>query len=233
MRDLIERTGVSRESIHFYTREGMLPEIKKPSPNQAIYNEKHVERILFIKKLQERHYLPIPLIKEILDRQKEFPFDENLLDIKSDYFMTRDHLLPTQIEGENNFKNFTGISTDRLADFESYGIITFKEISGKKTYPHESVKIGKLIGDMRKRGLSHENGFPRATLKEMWEMLLPIVEYYKQIYKDRIEKLSFKNEEKDSLTQTAIELIPLFLYYMSRNSMQDSLNMLKENKNKQ
>lgn len=224
MRDLVKKTGVSRESIHYYTREGMLPEIEKPSPNQAIYNEEHVERILFIKKLQEKHYLPIPMIKNILNWQKDSPFDENLMDIKSDYFMTADHFLPLQIEGEKAFLNFTGISAERLADFEEYGIITSDEKSCGKVYPHDSIKIGKLIGDMRKRGLSYEKGFPRAALKEVRDMLLPIIDHYEQCYREGVENSSFSDEEVNGLLHTAIELIPLFMYYMSRTLLNKALD---------
>lgn len=221
MRELIERTSVSRESIHYYTREGMLPDIEKPSPNQAIYNETHVERILFIKKLQERHYLPIPIIKKILNRQGDAPFDENLMDIKSDYFMTADQFLPMEIEGETEFKRITGVSSDRLSDFENYGIISFKERSGKKVYSHESIKIGKLIGDMRRRGLSHEKGFPRTGLKELQELMQPAFDHFRQMYKTHMKNATYSPEEANSLNHSAVELISLFSYYMSRMQLKD------------
>ncbi|MEN8243860.1 MAG: MerR family transcriptional regulator [Thermodesulfobacteriota bacterium] len=233
MRELVKQTGVSRESIHYYTREGMLPEVKKPSPNQAIYTEKHVERILFIKKLQEKHYLPIPLIKKILDWQADSPFDENLLDIKSDYFMTADHFLPLQIEGAAAFLDFTGISADRLADFEAYGIITPDGEPNQKVYPHDSIKIGKLIGDMRKRGLSYEKGFPRAALKEVRDMLMPIMDYYEQCFVEGVENASFSDKEMKGLELTALELIPLFMYYMSRILLEKAMSdRLEENEEK-
>ncbi len=224
MRDLIKRTGVSRESIHYYIREGMLPDIEKPSPNQAIYTEEHVERILFIKKLQEKHYLPIPLIKKVLNWQVDSPFDENLLDIKSDYFMIVDNFLPQEIEGEEAFREFTGISADRLADFEGYGIITSEKKSGNKVYSHDSIKTGKLIGDMRKRGLSYEKGFRQAGLKEVRDLMLPVIEHYVQMYREGIESSSFTEKESNRLLHTAIELVPLFMYYMSRMLLKKALD---------
>ena len=53
MKDLETRTDVSREAIHFYLREGLLPEPERPKRNVAHYNEGHVARIKLIKRLQE------------------------------------------------------------------------------------------------------------------------------------------------------------------------------------
>ena len=152
MRELVKRTGVSKEMIHYFTREGLLPDIEKTSPNQSVYTKEHVERILLIRDLQEKHFLPIAMIKKVIKRQKTFFSDEELLKIKSEYFLTMDHLLPSQIEGEEAFLEYSGISPERLADFEEYGIIRFETIQGVKVYSPDAVKLGKLIGDMRKRG---------------------------------------------------------------------------------
>lgn len=66
MKELEARTGVSRESIHFYLREGLLPEPDRPKRNVALYSEEHVLRIRAIKRLQEERFLPLGRIREIL-----------------------------------------------------------------------------------------------------------------------------------------------------------------------
>lgn len=66
MKELESRTGVSREAIRFYIREGILPQPEKPLKNVAHYNEDHVLRIRLIKKLQEEKFLPLGRIKELL-----------------------------------------------------------------------------------------------------------------------------------------------------------------------
>ncbi|TNF90632.1 MAG: MerR family transcriptional regulator [Gammaproteobacteria bacterium] len=68
MRDLEARTDVSREAIHFYLREGLLPEPERPKRNVAHYNEGHVARIKLIKRLQEERFLPLSVIKQVLER---------------------------------------------------------------------------------------------------------------------------------------------------------------------
>jgi DNA-binding transcriptional MerR regulator len=70
MKELESRTGVSRESIRFYIREGILPQPEKPLKNVAHYNEDHVLRIRLIKKLQEEKFMPLGRIKALLKSVK-------------------------------------------------------------------------------------------------------------------------------------------------------------------
>ena len=67
MKELEARTGVNREAIRFYIREGLLPEPDKPRRNVAHYSDVHVERTKLIKKLQDTHYLPLKMVKSVLN----------------------------------------------------------------------------------------------------------------------------------------------------------------------
>ena len=67
MKELEARTGVTREAIRFYIREGLLPEPEKPKRNVALYTEEHVTRTRLIKELQDKHFLPLKMVKAVLD----------------------------------------------------------------------------------------------------------------------------------------------------------------------
>ena len=67
MRELAEASGVSAGTIKHYLREGLLPEPVKTSRNMAYYPPDFVERIRLIKQLQEERFMPLKLIKEVLD----------------------------------------------------------------------------------------------------------------------------------------------------------------------
>ena len=224
MRELVKVTGVSKEMIHYFSREGLLPEIKKPSANQAIYGPEHVERILLIKKLQEKLFLPLNLIKKILEGQEELLFDEELLKIKSDYIEAVDHFLPQELEGEEAFLEYTGMSLDRLNDFEDYGVIKYEMVDGVKVYSHDAVQIGKVIGDMRSRGLSYENGLSRTLLKEVNDMLAPIFKHMSDDFQNSLDKNDFSTEEIQKLTLSAVELMPLFFYHTAHNYMEKTMS---------
>jgi DNA-binding transcriptional MerR regulator len=67
MKELEVRTGVGREAIRNYIREGLLPEPEKPRRNVAHYNETHVARINLIRKLKDERFLPLKVIRDLLD----------------------------------------------------------------------------------------------------------------------------------------------------------------------
>ena len=70
MRDLAERSGVSAGTIKHYLREGLLPEPVKTSRNMAYYPAEFVDRIKMIKQLQEERYMPLRVIKDLLEGGK-------------------------------------------------------------------------------------------------------------------------------------------------------------------
>jgi len=71
MGELAEASGVSAATIKHYLREGLLPEPVKTSRNMAYYPAEFVERIRLIKQLQEERYMPLKVIKDLLEEDPE------------------------------------------------------------------------------------------------------------------------------------------------------------------
>ena len=71
MSQLAEASGVSSGTIKHYLREGLLPEPVKTSRNMAYYPSDFVERIRLIKQLQEERFMPLKVIKRMLDDDPE------------------------------------------------------------------------------------------------------------------------------------------------------------------
>jgi DNA-binding transcriptional MerR regulator len=69
MRELEKASGVGRETIRYYIREGLLPEPDRASRNSASYSESHVARLRAIKRLQEERFLPLAVIRSLLDAE--------------------------------------------------------------------------------------------------------------------------------------------------------------------
>lgn len=74
MSELVEKTSVSKSTILYYVKEGLLPEPKKPKPNVHLYDDSTVDVILLIKFLQESMHYSISEIKTILE-ENSFDFD--------------------------------------------------------------------------------------------------------------------------------------------------------------
>ena len=67
MRELAAASGVSAGTIKHYLREGLLPEPVRTSRNMAYYPPEFIERIRLIKQLQEERFMPLKVIKGVLD----------------------------------------------------------------------------------------------------------------------------------------------------------------------
>jgi DNA-binding transcriptional MerR regulator len=67
--ELAEAAGVPVATVRHYLREGLLPEGRKTSRNMAYYPPELVERIRLIKLLQEERFMPLRVIRELLERE--------------------------------------------------------------------------------------------------------------------------------------------------------------------
>lgn len=63
MKDLVRETGLQRQAIHFYIKEGLVPPGIKSSRNMAWYGAHHLERLKLIRMLQHERFLPLKAIK--------------------------------------------------------------------------------------------------------------------------------------------------------------------------
>ena len=96
---LVKRTGVPKETIHFYIREGLLRKPRKSGVNSAEYNETYVDQIQLIKDLRDNYYLPIPEIKKIVkDFRKQSPSDQAVSQFHSRFFRPADRLFANEIQ---------------------------------------------------------------------------------------------------------------------------------------
>lgn len=69
MSELAERSGVSAGTIKHYLREGLLgspAEVVRTSRNMAYYPADYVDRVQLIKRLQEKRFMPLRVIRDVL-----------------------------------------------------------------------------------------------------------------------------------------------------------------------
>jgi DNA-binding transcriptional MerR regulator len=67
--ELAEAASVPVATVRHYLREGLLPEGRKTSRNMAYYPPELVDRIRLIKLLQEERFMPLRVIRELLERE--------------------------------------------------------------------------------------------------------------------------------------------------------------------
>ena len=66
IKELVEKSGVPRTTIHFYLRHGLLPPPHKTGKTMAHYDEGHLNRLKVIENLKKGSRVPIAFLKEQL-----------------------------------------------------------------------------------------------------------------------------------------------------------------------
>ena len=162
MKELEARTGVGREAIRFYIREGLLPEPERPKRNVAAYREEHVVRIKAIKRLQEERFLPLSVIKALLNADRgaqevdvaAFPGLEALLAARLD---DPSHPAPWPLA---EVVAQSGLAEAKLREHDRIGLISIRrEADGVERVDARDVAIALRWGEMERAGLSPERGF--------------------------------------------------------------------------
>ncbi len=123
MAELSKRSGVSRETIHFYLREGLLPPPRKVGRNMAWYDESHVETLALIKRLQHEKFLPLSVIKKVL-RGGEVWGGVKDLELAAEVFRSSAVRGASALgpAGRAEFCKATGLSDDEAASLEADGL---------------------------------------------------------------------------------------------------------------
>jgi DNA-binding transcriptional MerR regulator len=214
--ELVKRTGVSRETIHYYIREGVLRKPRKAAKNVADYHEGYIDQIQLIKSLRENYFLPIPVIKKLIQKmKKESPTDQHSFRFLSEYFRPLDHLFSGSATGESAFIAATGISEKWLGKFEEWGIITFEIQNDKKVYSRENVIIGKLLVEMDRIGMGPSHGIDPENLRQYTDLFREMVvnNFYKFVpnWHSNMSESEFIGIINDSG-----EVMSLFLYHFYR-----------------
>ncbi|NJN52774.1 MAG: MerR family transcriptional regulator [Gammaproteobacteria bacterium] len=171
MKELESRTGFGREAIRFYLREGMLPEPHRPKRNVAHYDEDHVRRLLAIKKLKEERFLPLSVIKSLLETNAY----QSLL--ASQPLAGLEHLLPAIVNGvtaggDRRVKDVeasSGVSTEEIHALQERGVLQVRGAGGAAWLDFRDAAIVENWGKFRRAGFSTERGYSVERLVEYAE----------------------------------------------------------------
>jgi DNA-binding transcriptional MerR regulator len=229
---VVKRTGVSKETIHFYIREGLLRKPYKPGVNVAAYNENHVKQILLIKELRDNYFFPIPLIKKIIKKvKKQTASDQAFFELHSKYFRPADRLLSGEIIGQDAFQAATGLGRKWIHKAEEWGLIQPQMRDGEAVYSLDDVAIGKLMVDMDRIGFGPKDGHDPQDLVYIADFVKQfVVNSFKKYYQTNLEKLSSADFYKKA--DQFHEVISLFFYHLYRKFAREAIILLLEDKEK-
>jgi DNA-binding transcriptional MerR regulator len=225
---VVKRTGVPKETIHFYIREGLLRKPHKSGINIADYNENHVKQIRFIKELRDNYYFPIPLIRKIMRKvKKQSASDRAFFELHSKYFRPADRLLTGEIIGKEAFHETTGLGRKWIGKAEEWGLIEPQMQDGQAVYSLDDVAVAKLMVDMDRIGFGPKDGHDPEDLRYIADFVKGfVVKSFKKYYRTNLEKLSAADfdEKRDQFH----EIISLFFYHLYRKFARQAIGDLLE-----
>lgn len=174
MSELAERSGVSAGTIRYYLREGLLGEgedIVRTSRNMAYYPPQYVERIELIKRLQEKRFMPLRVIKSTL---AEDPGRVHALIELEDRILER-ALASAESSKRVSLKSVREryeIPRNVLERLAEIGVLT----PNRSGYDQDDVKIIEAIASFRAGGYEEELGFTVYDTLRYREALEPLVQ---------------------------------------------------------
>jgi DNA-binding transcriptional MerR regulator len=179
MGELARASGVSAATIKHYLREGLLPEPVKTSRNMAYYPADFVERIRMIKQLQEERYMPLRVIKGLL--QEDPDRARALIELG-------DRLLEHALASESERISAAEVGDryevpqdvlDRLAELE---VLTPDE----RGYSPSDVRIIEAISRFRAGGYEERIGFTVYDTLRYRESMADLVRQEVDVLMDRL-----------------------------------------------
>lgn len=219
--ELVQRTKVARETIHYYIREGVLAKPRKMGKNTADYDESYVDQIRVIKGLQDNYYLPLSVIKKILKTQKKKSvMEQTSFWVQSEYFRPIDQLLSDVVEGTDEFVRVTGMDAKWVERMENWGVIACQERNGVKVYSRDDVVIGKLVTDIGRSGFRPKDGYDPEELKKFVDFFRQTAKHWMERYIEPTLEMA-ASEQFTAKGGQLTEIMSLFFYHAFRRIVRE------------
>jgi DNA-binding transcriptional MerR regulator len=179
MGELARASGVSAATIKHYLREGLLPEPMKTSRNMAYYPADFVERIRMIKQLQEERYMPLRVIKDLLEEDPDRA--RALIELG-------DRLLEHALAGES--ARVSGAEVRRRYDIPKDVLDRLAELEvltpDRRGYSPSDLRIIEAIGRFRAGGYEERIGFTVYDTLRYKESMADLVKQEVDVLMERL-----------------------------------------------
>ncbi len=208
MATLAKRSGVPAPTIKHYMREGLLPgPARRTARNMAYYDAGLVDRIATIKRLQREHFLPLGVIRDLLDAAPEasnelvvaHAVDRALQQMRTPGEKTRRELADA------------GVAVSELAVLESLGVVRAHGTGPDARFLGDDVAILRTLGAARKAGID-ASMLPAEVLGRYVEALRALVAVELELFKTGVlPQAGERTEELSAVATTLSERLVVLL----------------------
>jgi DNA-binding transcriptional MerR regulator len=168
--ELAERADVPVATVRHYLREGLLPEGVKTSRNMAYYPPELAERIRLIKRLQEQRFMPLRVIKELLDSANG-DLDRLHAFAESGDALLQRALGPDERTPEREILSRFEIPERALRRLTEVGVLSPND----EGYSQTDVRIIEAVVRFRAAGWNEKTGFGARDVARLMQGLEPVI----------------------------------------------------------
>lgn len=220
MSEFAQRAGVPIPTIKHYVREGLLPQPLRTAKNMAFYDLSFVPHVRVIKRLQTEHYLPLDVIRQLLD---EIDGDELPEHLALEATVAR--VVAAQ-SAKDTFSRrqavAAGLSTEELDALQRLGLVSAPGRDG--VYRDGDAGLLRLVAQARRAGIT-EAMVPTVALRVYFDALADFVRAEVEFFR---AGMTIDNADRiDTLAETATRLSEKLMVLMRRKLL---LPMLRENR---
>lgn len=227
MKDLCQATGVSRQVVHFYIQQGLLPPGKKTGQNMAYYSQDHVRRIDLIRQLQEERFLPLKAIKALFDEQETSftPNQRGFLRTLRNSILQDDRTEVQSFESASKLADRYNIEAQDIEELISENIIHPQNAQGSelKLRPADLHWI-EILSNLRKVGLTRELGFRVEDLKEFSNSMNALIRWEVDLISNRMATL--EANEAGQRIRDALPVVHQLIAHIHQSKIEDLLSAL-------
>ncbi len=204
IRELEKITGFKRSTIHYYIKEGLLPEPEKSALNMSYYDRGFVERLKVIKIMKDEHKLNLKQIKSAFKAASYGVDADTITQIRNGMLhkiASNSDFFPVTWE---EFLNQTNLTEEEIDSIKKHIILIFSlpnsDGSDVLMLHPDSIVAGKLLHGLIKMGI------PLITLKQLFKQLVKIVEIETESFIMNVLK---PMHERNDSTDNQIESIKM------------------------
>lgn len=218
---LSARSGVPAATIKHYVREGLLPApAVRTSRNMAYYDVGLVPRILRIKELQRTHFLPLKVIKSVLDESELDSSDETAA------AAIARALSGAAAGGETRTERellAAGMPSEQLHWLRKMGAIIPLGGFVEDTYGGDDVELMRVLAAARKSGITPEM-LPITIVGEYTAALRELVRIEMRLFREGV--LPRAGAELSTITEAATALSERLVVLLRRKMLVPTLRDL-------
>lgn len=229
MSTLARRSGVPAATIKHYLREGLLPQPDvRTSKNMALYDARLVARVKAIKELQRTKFLPLKVIKGVLDGIQPDTDGETAKAIQQ----VLDEASPMEARTRKQLLG-AGVPQEELDFFRAIGLLTPEGPDGllgtatvdaeHEVYLGDDLQLLRILGDARKAGITPQM-LPPSILEPYARAIRELVRTELRMFREGVIPLAGGNLK--GLVETATKLSEQLVVVLRRKLIVPTLQQL-------